>query len=184
MTQPNKENAKQAPAETKPAMNERFKKIETERYMYSPNGGCLDPLVGYLINLIAMPPIKDRDWNAFVIRTTEETKVLDRDKKLITAPKGSEVLIPATYQLVQILEKASLQPDRVYEVFIKPSKKIPVGGGQTMWTFELGADMAKPLPRGKFGPSAMLGGSEQIKQLPARTADNAETAGGDDDIPF
>jgi hypothetical protein len=183
----------------------RFKKIETDRFMFNANalreaGFVIDfdkdqqkwasgsqELVGYLINLIAMAPINNREWNAFVVKTTEPTRALDREKKVVEVPPGAEILIPATHQLVQFFDRVASNPTYVYEVMIKPKKKIKIGGGQTMWTFELGANPANPIARAELGPAALLGyvDNSKVNALPAQ-GQTSETVGerGSDDVPF
>lgn len=178
----------------------RFQKIETERYMFNSQkcyadlpAGQRRPLVGYLVNMIPMPPIargKDRrtgetimqDWDAVVIKTTEPTHALDREKRVIEVPAGSEVLIPATHQIVQFLTRAASHPEFVYEVIIEPSKKVEIGNGQTMWQYHLGAN-PNPIPRKRLGISGLLSQGSQAPQLsaPAGTSESTDAGG---DIPF
>jgi hypothetical protein len=154
-----------------------FEKIETERYMYNPNEGCDLPLVGYAINLMPMPPISRgvnkatgqvewQDWECFIIRTTRPTKALNREKEPVIVPPGKEVLIPATYTLSQHFTQVSTVPDRCFEVLINPKKKVKIGGGKTMWTWELGWNRNSQ-PRGNFGPAALLG-KTQAPMLPSQ----------------
>lgn len=207
MSQSNQQSAHGKKTETAPGVQtpaasggSRFKKIETERYMWNPNKGCDQPLVGYLLNLMPMAPIqrgKDNQgnpimqhWDAYLIKVTEPTKVLDREKKIVMASKGQEVLVPATHQLSQNFARAVAHPEKVFEVSIVAKKKIDVGKGQTMWLYDLGADTDHPLPRTQFGPSAMLGGTPVPQALPARGMSTAESAGDSseegqsDEIPF
>jgi hypothetical protein len=161
----------------------RFTKIETERYMYNSNQGSTKPLVGYLINIFPMPEIRGRDWNAFLVKTTEPTMVINREKQLVEVPPGSEVLIPTTFQLAQHLDKLNKQQSVVFEVSITPKKKIDIGKGQTMWLYEMAVDMKNGKKRALFGPSAML---DTPQMGTAHGQDVAENAGmtGSDDIPF
>jgi hypothetical protein len=196
------DDTKQASPHTPPAQNgntahaaapapakkgeDRFTKIETERYMYNPNKGCDTRLVGYLLNLLPMPPMmmggEEKDWNCFLFRITEPCKVIDREGKVITVPEGSEVLSPATHQLTQFMERVSSRPDLCFEVRVTPKSKLEIGKGQTMWLYDLGINMGDPKPRKAFGPAAMLGGP------PALTGGQvtAEQVGGPgaDNIPF
>jgi len=152
-----------------------FREIVTQRYMYNAELCQGTPLVGYLINRLPMPPIKNRHWDAFLIRTTRPTQAVDREKEVVDVPVGSEVLIPATYTLSQFLSKAASSDRFVYEVRIEPDKKIDIGGSQSMWQYKLAA---KPTPsdRRTFGLSAVLG----APQLTAGTSSEAK----DSDIPF
>jgi hypothetical protein len=163
----------------------RFTKIETERYMYNPNKGCDTPLVGFILNMIAMPPMQMggqmREWNCFLFKLTEPCKVINREGNVIVAPVGAEVLTPATHQLTQFMERPSTRQDVCFEVQVAPSKKLDIGKGQTMWLYDLGINM-NGTPRKQFGPSAMLGGPSQLSGGQAA----AELAGtvGADNIPF
>lgn len=140
----------------------RFRKIETESYMFNVEK-CYNalpakdrlPLTGHLVGLQDMPPIKGREWKAAVILLTAPVHAIDREKKIVKLPVGSRVLIPATWQLQQHLEKAARSPRLVFEVEITPNKKIDIGGGQTMWTYHLGAN-PKPVPRINFGVAGLL----------------------------
>ena len=172
---------------------ERFKKIETERYMFNPNKGCTGSLVGYLINLVPMAPIQRggevQEWECFVIKTTEACKALDREGNVIDVPAGAEVLTPATHQLTQHFARVSAHPKFCFEVIIEPKGKINIGHGQTMWRYELGVNPDKTSFRERFsfGANAMLGAPElPVNQLPAKGQSTAESAGtaAEDQIPF
>jgi hypothetical protein len=187
----------QATAPSAPAVKDRFRKIETDRFMYNANKGCTKPLVGYLLNLVPMPPIargKDKqgnlitqDWDSFLSKTTEPTLALDREKKLVDVPVGSEVLVPATFQLSQHFTKVSSHAELCFEVYIEPKKKIDVGAGQTMWIYDLGANTSNAKKRMEFGAASMLGSPVQ-HVLPPRGQSTAEDAGSgqneSDEIPF
>lgn len=155
----------------------RFRKIETESYMFNAEKTFMAmppkerlPLTGYLIGLQDMPPIKGREWKAAVILTTEPVNVLDRDKKVVKVPAGSRVLVPATWQLEQHLTKAAMNQKLVYEVQISPNKKIDIGGGQTMWTFNIAAN-PKPTLRSAFGVAGLLDTGANLPALPAGDVD-------------
>jgi hypothetical protein len=152
-----------------------FVEIVTQRYMYKADE-CKDtPLVGHLLNILAMPPAKGRPWNAFLIRTTRPTKAMDRDKELVDVPVGSEVLISATYELSQYLTKAASNEEKIFEVRIKPDIKMDIGAGQTMWTYKLAAK-PQPARRGQFGLAAVL--------APLQLVAAGESGGTDSDTPF
>jgi len=148
-----------------------FVEIITQRYMYNAELCKEVPLTGYLLNRLPMPPIKNRNWDAFLVRVTRPTKAVDRDGNVVEVAVGREVLIPATFTLHSVMSKASQNPDACYEVRIQPTNKIDIGGGQEMWEYSLAA---KPNPRKRstFGLAAVLG-----QDLPQLTA-------GDNDSPF
>jgi hypothetical protein len=179
----NGNTAHAAPATAKG--EDRFTKIETERYMYNPNKGCDTPLVGYLLNLLPMPPMvmggEEKEWSCFLFRLTEPCKVINREGVVITVPEGSEVLSPATHQLTQYIERVSSRPDLCFELRVAPKSKLNIGKGQTMWLYDLAINM-NGKPRKSFGPAAMLGGPPMLTG--GQVA--AEQAGGPgaDNIPF
>lgn len=148
-----------------------FVTIITQRYMYNAEACMEVALVGYLLNRLPMPPIKGRSWDAFLVRTTRPTKAVDRDGNVVEVNPGDEVLIPATFTLATVMNKASTNPDACYEVRIKPTKKIDIGGGHEMWEYDLAAK-PNPRKRASFGLAAVLG--QDIPQLTA----------GDNDTPF
>lgn len=183
------DKAASTPQQNGNAVPDRFREIATERYMYNVNK-CWEelaadkrlPLVGILLSELEMPPIKERDWTAFLLLTTEPTHVVNRDKDVILVEAGTEVLIPATHQLRTHFARAAGHPTAVFEVRVQPKKKVAIGGGQTMWTFTL-ANNPKPLPRAKFGTAALLNApTPATPALPAASADREP--GSDDDMPF
>jgi hypothetical protein len=179
--------------ETPKNFRERFQKVETERTMFNPNKGCTGALVGYLINLIPMAPIQRgkemQEWECFVIKTTEACMSMGRDGQVMSVPPGSEVLTPATHQLTQAFARVASHPKVCAEIMIEPKTKIPIGHGQSMWTYDLGVntDRTSLRLRSSFGANAMLGSPDlPVNQLPGKGQSGAETAGevSDDDIPF
>lgn len=137
-----------------------FREIATQRYMYKSDECKETPLVGYLLNLLPMAPMKMadgemREWSAFLIRTTRPVLAFNRDKQIETVPVGSEVLIPATYELQQFITKAATAEGVVFEIRIQPSKKISLGGVQKMWLYKMAAKPV-PQPRNKFGLTAVI----------------------------
>lgn len=160
---------------------DQFTKIETERYLYAPSDSDKTPLVGYLLNILDMPPItmggKERPWKCFLVKTTEDAIVRDREKEPIMVQKGSEVLVPATYQLAQHFARPATDPNRCFRIIIEPKKKIDIGSGQTMWTFNLGYD-PKALPRSDFGFPAQLSAAAQVSDAPALTEGKTITVDG------
>ena len=156
----------------------QFQKIATTRYMYNAEKCGKAPLVGYLLNLLDMPPIerggKMVPWSAFLIKTTRPTRAVDRDKDVVEVPAGSEVLIPATFELASFFTKAATNEDKIFEVKIIPEKQIDIGKGQKMWSFDLAAK-PEPMRRAKFGLAAVLA-------PPMLTAGNESASG--DETPF
>jgi hypothetical protein len=172
-----------------------FREIATERFMYNADKCKETPLVGHLLNLLPMPPLKTgvdkatglpimRDWAAFLIRTTRPVLAINRDKQVAMVPAGSEVLIPATYELQQFVTKAATSPEVCFEVRIAPSKKIPLEHGQTMWLYKLAAKPV-PNPRRSFGLTAVLAPHQLVAaSVSAPNQPDVASVAGSDDIPF
>lgn len=184
-TQPKNGGAPAGDPSAKPAQgaSERFKKLGEDRYMFNPNKGCSGSLVGFLLALIPMPPIERgkemKDWDCFVIRTTEPCKALDREGQVIDVEPGRDVLTPATFKLAEVFSRAAMHPKACFEVYIRPTKKIDIGSGQTMWLYELGADPRSFRLRTDIGIAAMLP-NPAIPQL----AQGSATAESDSELPF
>lgn len=183
-------NGTETPQSSGTNTSSRFVTVQTQRFMYNVDECKAKPLVGWLLSLVQMPPIDNRIWHAFVIRTTEETLGLDRDEKVVPVPVGSDVLIPATHELAQYLMKPAFNPRAVYEVRIQPKVKIDVGRSKQMWTYGIDANPV-PLPRAQFGLAALVG--RQPKALTWTVTPGGEDGnplggggfnGGDDEIPF
>jgi hypothetical protein len=171
-------SAAQAVSQVGFALPEGFDAVGLDRFMYNPNKGCKGPLRGFLLSVVAMPPMergKDpktkepimQDWDCLLVKTTAPTQGIDREGKVVDVPSGREVLTPKTFRLGDTFERAALDPDFCYEVFIAPDKKIDIGSGQTMWLYNMGANK-KGTPRAEFGIVARLGNST-AKALPAST---------------
>lgn len=182
--------AQDAATDTQPEQNSTTKKndgfitIQTQRFMYNVERCKGKPLQGHLLAVIPMPPIDDRVWHAFLIRTTEETLGINRDDEVVPVAAGQDVLVPATHELAQFLGRPSQHPTAVFEVRIEPDHKIAVGKSKEMWLYKLAS---KPVPvlRKQFGVVALVDMSP--RQLTAgRGADTSESADwmNDSTIPF
>ncbi len=160
---------------------DEFVEIVTERYMYNVEKCGKVPLVGFMLNLLEMPPIeragKMMEWSAFLIKTTAPTKGIGRDETVLDLPIGSEVLIPATNELQKFMSRAATSETMVFEVRIIPKVKIDIGKGQEMWTYTLAAK-PKPWPRHRFGLAAVLGSIPQLQ------AAGSEQPTGEEPLPF
>lgn len=153
--------------------------LHLDRCLYSAEK-CGDvPVVGYLIDLMDMPPIdmgKDgkRDWQAFLVLLTHPCKGVDREDNVIDLKAGEEVVVPATFQIQQALRRFAADPRNMHELGIAPKAKIDIGGGKNFWQYrvvatgktkergalyalpgaEVPADAAKALPAGNTVPAA------------------------------
>jgi len=166
----------------------RFTEIETDRYLYNPNAGSQGALTGYLINVLDMPPIKRgrelRPWSCLLIKLTEPASVIDRNKDVVLAGVGSEVLIPATFTLHQHLSVMARAPKSCYEIKILPKDKVDIGSGQTLWRYRLGFDANTVKPRIEFGPSSILGAKLLPDSAKEETADKLAEKETADNTPF
>jgi len=135
--------------------------LENERYMWSASEGRI--LQGYLLTVEHIEPKSGRPFDALLIRTTVETALVDRDGEEVIAPSGTDVLVPVTARLQNMLKLAD-QPHDVYEVRIQTLKQVDIGGGQKMWTYKAAAK-AHPIPRTMFGP--MFAVYSEVPELPA-----------------
>lgn len=117
--------------------------LRLERTIYAAEE-CGDvPLVGFFYDLLDMPPIegkkgeKPRDWQAFVVRTTYESKGKDREGNVVPTEAGEEVIIPATFQIAQALARFARDPEFIHEIGLKPKAAIDIGGGRSLWTYRV-----------------------------------------------
>jgi hypothetical protein len=188
-----------SPGPSTPVTKSRFKEVGLDRYMFNPNKGCTGSLTGYILNIVDMPPIqrgKDpqtgqpifQKWVSFLVETTEPCQAIDREKNVVTVPKGQHVLVPSTFKLADTFAKASQNPDFCWEVQITPTKKVDIGHGQTMWLYKLGVDMETTRQRKSFGPVAGLAlSAANIKQLTGGSDVTTEVPSevtAADDTPF
>lgn len=157
-----------------------FVDIQTQRYMYNVEQCSAKPLIGFLLAVVPMPPIRDRVWHAFLVRTTKPTLGIDRDDKVVEVAEGQDVLIPATHELAQFFRRPCLHPTGVFEVKIVPDHKIDLSGGRQMWLYKLAAK-PQPVSRKQFGVIALVDMSP--RQLTA--GESSESADWmNSDIPF
>lgn len=135
--------------------------LENERFMWAASEGRV--LQGYLLTVEHIEPKSGRPFAALLIRTTTDTALIDRDGEEIMAPPGTDVLVPVTARL-QNMVKLAEQPHDVYEVRIQALRQVDIGGGQKMWTYKA-ASKSHPVPRTMFGP--MFAVYSEVPELPA-----------------
>jgi len=146
-----------------------FVELRLDRTIYKPESTGEAVLRGFIIDLLDMPPIKqgkvERAWQALLVRTTAATKGVDRDGTVVDVGVDEEIIIPATYQLLQGLGRFSRDPEKMFEAAILPKEKIDIGGGQTMWTFRVALGKNTRKREGGY----VLGGKAEgdVKALPA-----------------
>ena len=117
--------------------------LRLERTIYAADE-CGDvPLVGFLVDLLDMPPIPQgrnepaRDWQAFVFKVTHKTKGKDREGNIVDVEPGEEVITPATFQIQAALARFARDPKVMHEIGLQPKAKIDIGGGKNFWTYRV-----------------------------------------------
>lgn len=98
------------------------------------------PLVGYLLGLQEMPESDNGPWQAYTILTTKPCLACTfegtgEQATVKEYPAGTPIMIVATAKLAGL--KAFLNKHYTLEVKVKPLAKKPIGGGRTMWTYEV-----------------------------------------------
>ncbi len=113
--------------------------LATNVPVYRPDH-CSDyGIQGWLLGVHEMPPVGgEREWKCFVFRATQPTIGMDRDSKKVPVMPGEEIWVPITHVLEQdpILKAIANHPTKTQEVFLKPTKKVAIGGGQTLWQYQ------------------------------------------------
>lgn len=157
--------------------------LRLERTMYAAEACGQVPVVGFLVDLIDMPPIdmgKDgmRDWKAFVIKLTHQTKGKDREDNIVDVEPGEEIVMPATYQIAAALARFARDPEVMHEVGIEPKTKLDIGGGKNFWTYRVIATnkteprgSAYALSDGKPKPAAQLPSADGSHTVDQKTGE-------------
>lgn len=154
-----------------------FIELKLERTIYKPEATGEAVLQGYIVDLLPMPPIKqgkqERAWDAFLFRTTAPTLGVDREGNVVDVGVDEEIIIPATFQLRQGLERFSRHPDKMFEAAVLPKTKIPLEGGQSMWTYRVALGK-KSVPReGGYA----LTPPKEVHALPPATGEVLDASG-------
>jgi len=155
------------PAPITAPVGDGFVPLASNRLIYKAEQCHTHALQGFLLARLEMPPVGgEREWGAYVIRATQPSIALDREGKVHPVKAGDEVLLPATHVLdsdpkIQVVAKS---PEWTAEVFIKPSGKISIGGGQTLWQYQ--SSMKPPRKRDReeamFNLTSAIGGNPQV----------------------
>lgn len=151
--------------------------LRLERCIYAADD-CGDvPLVGFIVDILDMPPIdmgKDgkRDWQAFVFKTTHATKGKDREGNVVGVEAGEEVITPATFQIAAALGRFAKDPNVMHEIGLQPKEKLDIGGGKNFWTYRVirvSRDKGKTYSTEPRGTQYALsdGGAKAPAQLPS-----------------
>jgi len=98
------------------------------------------PVIGHIISINDMPEA-DRadnpDWKAFVVALTQDTYGVDRGKNVVKVKAGSEIVVPANYELAVNLARFALDPIDMHELGIVVKGRDDIGGGKKMWRFRV-----------------------------------------------
>lgn len=124
------------------AKDDGWREIAVDRPMYKPDLCKKTALRGYLIDLIPMPETDNGPWSAYVFKLTAPCLAVDGFDESGEAkdyPAGSEVLLNETVKLRGQLSRL-LNPNVLIEVEVKPLEKVKLGGGRTMWIYQIRAN--------------------------------------------
>lgn len=172
-------------SEIEKALAEKMKgmnPVAPELHAHRPEiDGKPNPICGILVGKRNVVYKDGREGSMFVIATTLDTMLWDRDEdEAFLAPKGTYALVPERADLAQLnsyLPSIGINGfESVVEVVIVPKKKVSIGGGRTMWKFEIHGRSIAPDQAGVALIAAPT--SKPVKALPA-----AETSISDD-LPF
>jgi hypothetical protein len=125
-----------------------WENVQLDRPLYKPENCAETPLVGYVLDRIAMPENDNGPWSCFVIRLTAPCLAVDgfdADATPKTFPIGTEVLLNSTVKLKSV--DRFLHPNWLIEIRVAPDKKVKLDGGRTMWTYKVAANKDSALKR-------------------------------------
>lgn len=116
-----------------------FITISTDAYVWKADHGV--PVRGWILNKQDFPGNDTtRPFSMLLVKTTEATKGEEKDennvKHVVDVPAGEHVMVVVNHGL-KLLEKAAMHPDKCVEVFIAPKAKQKIGGGRTVWKFDI-----------------------------------------------
>lgn len=168
-------NGREKSAE-KSAGKSRFVKVVTDRAMYKADECGKATITGFLVGVKHFPDGDNGPWDAFIIRATEPTKGVDFEGKVVTVNPGEELLLVRTAKL-QALDRAATHPSKMGEVQITPKQKIKIGGGRTMWTYDVAIN---PDLQVRKGMDLIASDTAPTRQLTA----GAATQDDGNDLPF
>lgn len=125
-----------------------FMPLSTNALIYKPDECHTHAVRGFLLGRIDMPPVGgEREWAAFVIRATAPGIAVDRESNIQAFKAGDEVRVPETHVLASDTKITAIAGSAEWtaEVYLKPTVKIGIGGGKTLWQYD--ARMGKPRAR-------------------------------------
>lgn len=113
-------------------------KPETAKTMNAKNEEVFIPLRGILITAELKKADSDKPFYVLVLQLTRPTYVENRDKKPIRLEIGDTALIPVTARLRPWLQVAQREnPKELVELHISPDTKEDIGGGKTLWEYQV-----------------------------------------------
>ena len=130
------------------AAPEDFTPLSTNALMYKPDSCNTHAVKGLLLGRVEMPPVGgEREWGAFVFKATAPGIAEDREGNIQAFKAGDEVRVPETHVLASDTRFMAIanSPEWTAEVYLKPTTKISIGGGKTLWQYD--ARMGKPRQR-------------------------------------
>jgi hypothetical protein len=136
--------------------------LSLDRLMWKAESCGKFPVVGYIISINDMPQA-DRadnpDWKAFIFRTSYDTRGLNRAGDIVAVKAGSEIVVPANYELATNLARFALDPTEMHELGIEVKGRDDIGGGKKMWRFRVIATGNKEVRSAAYAlPAAAVAG--------------------------
>lgn len=160
--------------------------IGKDKFAYKPEV-CKRPVQGIIVAQLKLPNPQAREgqekfWYPFLVKLTKATEVVNREKQVVVAGPGEEVLI-ASGKLNQELAGIASDPENAAEIWFKVTGKIPLKGGQSMWTFDM--HVVRLVKRAAHSFLQLVSRDAIVpaaRQLPSGPAMGEEV--GDSDLPF
>jgi hypothetical protein len=125
-----------------------FTPLSTNALIYKPDDCHTHAVQGMLLGRLQMPPVGgEREWDVYVLRATKPTIGVDREGKVHAVKAGDEIRVPVTHVLDSDAKMQAISGSTEWtaEVYLKPTQKISIGGGKTLWQYD--ARMGKPRVR-------------------------------------
>jgi hypothetical protein len=127
---------------------EDFTPLSSNALIYKPESCNSHAVKGFLLGRVEMPPVGgEREWAAYVLRATAPGIAEDREGNILAFKAGDEIRVPETHVLSSDARFTAIagSPEWTAEVYLKPTTKISIGGGKTLWQYD--ARMGQPRQR-------------------------------------
>lgn len=147
--------------------------------------GKVNPIRGLLLARIEKV-VDGEERTVYIIRLTAPCYAIrgrGDEKETFIADKGMHIQVDEKAKLKQFIQFLPKRTDRgvsANEVVFKPTKKIKLRGGKTMWT---GEPMARELSQDEVKKHGLLA-IAKIGEAPKLLGSGREEASDDDDMPF